>query len=144
MIAMRDKAQHRTIEPKAADLAVAAVGEIDLNLFAGQEKVIVQKYLDVDLLDKDYQDSKNARQSLGLGMPEVRAIHRRMKLPNSLGGTHVKTFREYIEWYKVSCNQVGSYGAHVNLQKCVISSPITAKLIALIRLAAIQMGQPIM
>ena len=76
-------------------------------------------------------------------MPEVRAIHKRMKLPKHKGGSNIKTFREYIEWYRSACELVGSYGAHVDLQKCVCSSQRTAKLIALIRLAAIQLGQPI-
>jgi hypothetical protein len=53
---------------------------VDLDDFAGQERVMVDKYLDVDLLNKDFVDSKNARANLGIGMPEVRAIHKRMKL----------------------------------------------------------------
>ena len=105
---------------------------------------MVSKYLDIDLLDKDLADAKNARNHLGIGMPEVRAIHKRMKLAsNSPQGGNIQSFREYIEWYRQACQQVGSYGAHVDLQKCVCSSQRTAKLIALMRLAAIMMGQPI-
>jgi hypothetical protein len=74
------------------------------------------------LLNKEISDSKNARISLGIGMPEVRAINKRMKLPKHLGGGHAKTFREYIEWYRHSCQMMGSYGAHVDLQKSVCSS----------------------
>ena len=119
------------------------ISEVDLADYDGQERQLVQRYLDADLLNKDLTDSKNARSSLGIGMPEVRAIHKRMKLPKYQGGAHIKTFREYIEWYRSACEIAGSYGAHVDLQKCVCSSQRTAKIIALIRLAAIQLGQPI-
>ena len=57
---------------------------------------MVQKYLDTDLLNKDIADSKQARERLGIGMPEVRAIHKRMKLQAQHGGIHAKTLREYI------------------------------------------------
>ena len=36
--------------------------------------------MEIDLLNKDVSDAKNARDRLGIGMPEVRAIHKRMKL----------------------------------------------------------------
>lgn len=77
----------------------------------------MQKYLDVDLLSKDLTDAKQARTQLGIGMPEVRAIHKRMKLaPNiEYSGGHIKTFREYIMWYRTACQHIGSYGAHVDL-----------------------------
>jgi hypothetical protein len=55
--------------------------------------------MDSDLLDKELTDSKAARTALGIGMPEVRAIHTRMKVR----GQHVKTFREYMEWYRQAC-----------------------------------------
>ena len=78
-------------------------------------------------------------------MPEVRAIQKRMKLAPNVehSGGFVKTFREYIMWYRAACQRIGSYGAHVDLQKCVCSSQRTAKIIGLIRLAAIKMGEPI-
>ena len=47
-------------------------------------------------------------------MPEVRAINKRMKLTqNTKAG--IKTFREYVHWYRTACDQIGSYGAHVDL-----------------------------
>lgn len=99
--------------------------------------------MDTDLLNKDIGEAKAARERLGVGMPEVRAIHKRMKLPAQQGGTHIKTFREYMIWYRHACQNVGSYSAHVDLQKCICSSQITSKVIALIRLAAISQGEPI-
>lgn len=84
---------------------------MNLSEFEGEELNLIQKYLDSDLLSKDLSDSKSARSSLGIGMPEVRAIHKRMKVR----GQHVKTFREYIEWYRNACSMSGSYGAHVDL-----------------------------
>lgn len=56
------------------------ISDVELGDFEGQERPLVNKYLDIDLLDKDSADSKNARSQLGIGMPEVRAIHKRMKL----------------------------------------------------------------
>ena len=50
---------------------------IDPNQYRGQEKDIVAKYLDADLMNKDAFESKNARFALGIGMPEARAIHKR-------------------------------------------------------------------
>ena len=50
---------------------------IDPNQYRGQEKDIVAKYLDADLMNKDALESKNARFALGIGMPEARAIHKR-------------------------------------------------------------------
>lgn len=64
------------------DTSATQINEVDLAAFEGQEVSLVQKYLDSDLLDKDFSESKNARNILGIGMPEVRAIHKRMKLPN--------------------------------------------------------------
>lgn len=71
--------------------------------------------MDTDLLSKDSAEAKNARSYLGLGMPEIRAIHKRMKLTAHQGGGHIKTFREYMEWYRQQCLMIGSYGAHVDL-----------------------------
>ena len=53
------------------------MSKIDLNMYRGQETDIVAKYLDVDLMNKDALDSKNARFALGIGMPEARAINKR-------------------------------------------------------------------
>ena len=36
--------------------------------------MLVEKYLDINLLDKDKPESKNARFQLGLGMPELLAF----------------------------------------------------------------------
>lgn len=94
---------------------------MDLGDYEGQEKILVAKYLDADLLNKDTGASKQARNLLGIGMPEVRAIHKRMKLSQHTQAG-VKTFREFIHWYRSACKMVGSYGAHVDLQKCVCSS----------------------
>ena len=71
--------------------------------------------MDSDLLMKDSAEAKNARTYLGLGMPEVRAIHKRMKLTAVQGGGHIKTFREYMAWYRQACRMIGSYSAHVDL-----------------------------
>ena len=75
----------------------------------------MQKYLDADLLDKDNLLSKQARTALGIGMPEVRAIQHRMKLPKFHGGMHCRSVRDYIDWYRQACKVNGSYGAHVDL-----------------------------
>ena len=64
------------------DISATQINEVDLAAFEGQEVPLVQQYLDCDLLNKDLSESKNARNTLGIGMPEVRAIHKRMKLPN--------------------------------------------------------------
>jgi len=90
------------------------ISDVDLGEFEGQEKILVAKYLDADLLDKDSADSKNARNYLGIGMPEVRAIHKRMKLSQHTKAG-VKTLREYMHWYRTACKMIGSYGAHVDL-----------------------------
>jgi hypothetical protein len=36
--------------------------------------MLVEKYLDVDLMDKDSYDAKNARFQMGIGMPELRGL----------------------------------------------------------------------
>ena len=66
----------------SGDINATQINEVDLAAFEGQEAPLVQQYLDSDLLNKDLSESKNARNTLGIGMPEVRAIHKRMKLPN--------------------------------------------------------------
>ena len=38
---------------------------------------LVEKYIDVNLVEKDQLDSKQARYHLGLGMPEARALQKR-------------------------------------------------------------------
>ena len=144
IIAMKDsknRQRNNTSSPERKQL----ISEIDLTDYEGQEIPLVQRFLDCDLTKKDLSDSKSARAILGLGMPEVRAIYNRLKINANISqnGGNIKTFRQYIEWYRQTCNRNGSYGAHVDMQKCLYSSQLTAKVIALIRLASIQMGQPI-
>lgn len=82
--------------------------ELNLSAYEGQQDNLVRKYLHADLLDKDNADSKAARHALGIGMPEVRAIHKRMKLSRPQGGsTLIKSFYEYIQWYRLACKISG-------------------------------------
>ena len=77
-------------------------------------------------------------------MPEVRALNKRMKIQRPQGGSSfIKSFYDYINWYRIACKMTGSYTAYVDLQKCICSGQRTNKVVALIRLAAIQIGEPI-
>ena len=58
--------QQQTISP--------TIIQVDVDAYRGHEKLLVEKYLDVDLLDKESYESKSARFQLGLGMPELRAF----------------------------------------------------------------------
>ena len=62
---------------KPAVVVQAVHYKLDLDQYSGHEKMLVEKYMDTDLLDKDSHDSKSARFQLGLGMPELRAFHKR-------------------------------------------------------------------
>ena len=50
---------------------------IDLEKYSGSQTPIVERFLDVTLLEKYVIESKQARHHLGLGMPEARAINKR-------------------------------------------------------------------
>ena len=63
---------------------------IDLQKFAGSEQAIIERFLDVSLVDKGHLESKQARHHLGLGMPEARALMKR---------NQTTTFRDIIGWY---------------------------------------------
>ena len=87
--------------------------DIDINKYAGQEIPILERFLDVNLLEKDVLESKHARHHLGLGMPEARAIQKR---------NGPSTMRELVEWYRASSSRIGVNETHIELQKAICSS----------------------
>ncbi|CDW81565.1 soss complex subunit b1 [Stylonychia lemnae] len=105
--------------------------DIDINKFAGQEIPILERFLDVNLLEKDTLESKHARHHLGLGMPEVRAIQKR---------NNASTMREIIEWYRQHSSSNGQYETHLELQRSICSSQLTTKMISLILLTGHGLG----
>eukprot|EP00347_Sterkiella_histriomuscorum_P016569 403352695 len=105
--------------------------DIDINKYAGQELPIIERFLDVSLIDKDQLESKHARHHLGLGMPEARAIFKR---------NGVQTMREIIEWYKNSCQQNGQGETQIEVQRSICSSQLTCKIISLILLTGHALG----
>lgn len=80
--------------------------------FRGHEKILVEKYIDVDLLDKDSYEAKSARFQLGLGMPELRAFNKR---------SNCQTFREHLDWYQKSILAQGTDATNNELQKAICS-----------------------
>lgn len=62
-----------------------------MHKFAGAEQAILERFLDVNLLDKSSLESKHARHHLGIGMPEARALQKR---------NNSSTMRELVEWYR--------------------------------------------
>lgn len=65
--------------------------QVDLKSYIGHERLLVDKYLDTDLLDKESFESKQARFQMGLGMIEIRPYYKQ---------TNCLTFRDHIAWYK--------------------------------------------
>ena len=51
--------------------------KIDISEYQGQEADLVNKYSDVNLMDKDSFEARQARFHLGIGMPEARALLKR-------------------------------------------------------------------
>ena len=77
---------------------------------------LVKRYLHSDLLNKDHADSVQARYLLGIGLLETQSINKRLQLTRPQGGsTHIKTFYEYIAWYRSVCNLNGSESANLKL-----------------------------
>ena len=66
--------------------------------YAGQEQDLVKKYSDVNLMDKDSFDSRQARFQMGIGMPEARALLKR---------TNGGSFRQQVEWFAETCANSG-------------------------------------
>lgn len=58
-------------------MALPALPPIDLQKYFGMEGPLVERFLDVSLVEKDLLESKHARHHLGLGMPEARALLKR-------------------------------------------------------------------
>ena len=104
---------------------------IDLGKYSGSQTPIVERFLDVTLLEKDVIESKQARHHLGLGMPEARAINKR---------NQATSFREFINWYRLYSQAHGEKEAQNELQRAICSSQITAKIVALIILTARDIG----
>lgn len=65
---------NRNRESPSPSIQVQQNLKVDLKNYSGHERLLVDKYLDTDLLDKESYDSKSARFQLGLGMPELRAF----------------------------------------------------------------------
>ena len=112
-------------------MALPQLPPIDLGKFSGQQTPIIERFLDVSLLEKDVIESKQARHHLGLGMPEARAIHKR---------NQTSTIRELINWYRSYSQMQGEKEAQMELQRAICSSQITAKIVALIILTARDLG----
>ena len=70
--------------------SAAASVQVNPKEYKGQEQELVAKYADVNLMDKDSIESRQARNQMGIGMPEARAL-----LKRSNGGS----FRQQVEWF---------------------------------------------
>ena len=62
--------------------------------YSGQETDLATKYAEVNLMDKDSFESRQARFQMGIGMPEARALLKR---------TNGGSFKQQVEWFAESC-----------------------------------------
>ena len=75
-----------------------AAAQLNATDYSGQETQLVNSYPNVNLMDKDSYEARQARQLMGIGMPEARAL-----LKRSGGGS----FRQQAEWFAQACAQNG-------------------------------------
>jgi hypothetical protein len=74
---LENQAKIQMIDKKAGQkeqMALPSLPQIDVTKFKGQEMPLIERFMDVSLVEKDVLESKHARHHLGLGMPEARAI----------------------------------------------------------------------
>ena len=64
------------VQPQSQSAASVAPS-VNPNDYAGQEQDLVSRYADVNLMDKDSFESRQARFQMGIGMPEARALLKR-------------------------------------------------------------------
>ena len=104
--------------------------------YEGQEKALLEKYLDVNLLGGTANTSENrsARHCLGIGAPEAKGIFK---------ATGASTLRELVRWYFDSAVSVEECEiCNMELQGAIGSSKRTAQVIALVALCGKALDYP--